>query len=674
MAPKAARCGRFFTGAPAIACDPPLTSDPDPMLELFRSFMKSRVGTFVALAFLGLIALAFIAGDVSGSRMFGGVAGGDRVATVGSRKINTSDLEQAATNAVDQLKQENPRLTLKEFIAAGGLTRAVDQLIDRAAMTVFGARHGITVSDRLVDSEIAKIGAFKGPDGNFSEAAYKALLKERGISEAALRQDMADGLVARQVLVPASFGAKMPQDLVTRYAALLTEQRAGAIAFLPAAAFAPKGEPGAADLTAYYSAHRAEYTRPERRVIRYATFDGSAIKAVPAPTEAEIAAAYTAGKARFAPTETRRLTQLVLPTEAAAKAVIAELAAGKPMELAAATKGLATAALPALTRAALLAQSNEAVAAAAFAAPKGKVAGPVRGPLGWTLLRIDAAETTSGKTLDQAKPEIAASLLEARRRAALSDFAARVEEGFDKGGSLGDVVKELSLEVKTTPPLVADGKVYMDPAKSAPPELARVIQTAFAMEREGQPQLAEVVAGKQFVVFDVSQITPSAAAPIAEIRPQVMADLLLQKGAAAARAGAEKVRAATAKGTDIGAAVAALGVPAPPVQRIAMSREQIAQQGQVPPPLGLMFAMAQGTAKVLAAPRNGGWYIVSLAKITPGTFKPNDPLITQATSELSSVAAREYADQLRAAIRAEVNVKQNPAGIAAVTRKLSGTN
>lgn len=644
------------------------------MLQLTRSFMKSRVGVFVALAFLGLIALAFIAGDVSGSKMFGGVAGGDRVATVGDRKISTSDLTQGANNAVNQLKQDNPRLTMKEFVAAGGLARAVEQLIDRAAITEFGASHGITVSERLVDSEIAKISAFKGPDGKFSQAAYKAILQKQGISETALRRGMTDELVARQILLPAQYGAKMPQDLVGRYAALLTERRSGSIALLPATAFAPKGEPSAADLAAYYTAHRNEYIRPERRVIRYAVFDDSAIKSIPAPTDAEITAAYNAGKARFAPTESRRLTQLVLPTEAAARAVQGELAAGKNMEVAAAAKGLAAAALPPLTRDALQAQSNDAVAAAAFAAPQGKVAGPVRGLLGWTLLRVDAVEISAGKTLDQAKPELAAALLEAKKRAALSDFSARVEDEFDKGGSLGDVIKELALAAKLTPPLVADGKVYMDPARSAPPELARVVQTAFGMEREGQPQLAEVIPGKQFVVYEVAQIAPSAAAPIAEIRPQVMADLMLQKGSVAARAAAEKVQAAVRKGTDIGAAVAALGMAVPPVQRVEMNRQDIVSQGQIPPPLGLMFAMAQGTAKLLAAPRNNGWYIVSLAKITPGIVDSKDPLFIQATSELSNVAGREYADQLRAAIRAEVGEKKNQAGIDAVTRHLSGGN
>ena len=644
------------------------------MLNFFRSFMKSRLGVFLSLGFLILIALAFAAADVTGSGQFGSVTGGERVASVGKRKIGTADLAQAATSGLDQIKQQNPRMSMPSFIAGGGLTQALDQLVDRAAIAEFGKAHGVIASDRLVDSEIAKIDAFKGIDGKFSQNAFRALLAQKGLSESAVRQDLADGLVARQLLVPAAFGARMPRAGVERYAALLTERRNGSIAMIPAAAFAPKGEPSAADLAAYYTAHRGQYIRPERRVIRYAVFDDSAIRNVPAPTEAEIAARYNGNKAQFAATEYRRLTQLVLPTEAAAKAVLAEVTGGKSLDAAASAKGLATASLGPVTASALVAQTNEAVAGAAFAAAKGKIIGPVRAPLGWTLLRVEAIDARAGKTLDQARTEIAAEIAAQKKRAALSDFTAKVEEEFDKGGSLGDVIKELGLELKQTAPLTADGKVY-GAAGTAPAELGRVVQTAFAMEREGQPQLAEVVPGKQFVVFDVSQITASAAAPIAEIRADVMADLMLEKGAAAAKAAADKIRLAAGKGGDLAAAVAGLGVALPPVQHVDIDREQFArQQNGVPPPLALMFSMAQGTAKVLAAPGNRGWFVVSLARIVPGDPARIAPLFAQASAELAQVTGREYADQLRKAMRDEMGVKKNQVAIDAVSRQLTGSN
>lgn len=644
------------------------------MLNLFRSFMKSRIGTLVALGFLILIALAFAAADVTGSGTFGSVAGGDRVASVGSRKISSADLGQAATNGLEQVKQNNPRLTMQAFVTGGGLTQALDQLIDRAAIAEFGTAHGVLASDRLVDSELAKMDAFKGIDGKFSATAFKAVLAQRGLNEKAVRQDIADGLVARQLLVPAAFGARMPQAVVGRYAALLAEERTGAIALLPAAAFAPRAAPSEADLAAFYAAHRAGYTRPERRTIRYAVFDDSAIKTVAAPTDAEILARYNGNKAQYAATESRKVSQLVVPTEAAAKAILDEIKAGKNFEAAATAKGLATASLGPSTRTQLLSQTNQAVADAAFSAPRGGFAGPVRSALGWAILRVDAVETRPGKTLEQARAEIAADLSAQKKRAALSDFSARIEEEFDKGGSLGDVVKELSLALKETEPLVAEGKVYPT-GTPAPAELARVVQTAFAMEREGQPQLAEIEPGKKFMIFDVARITPSAPAPLAEIRANVTADYMLQKGAAAAKVAAEKVQAQLRKGGDLGAAVATLGMAGlPPVDRLTINRQEFARQANnVPAALALMFSMAQGTTKVLAAPGNRGWFIVSLARIVPGDARQIAPLLASAGAELSQLTGREYADQMRKAMRDEIGARKNQVAIDAVSRQLTGS-
>ncbi|MEP6867973.1 MAG: peptidyl-prolyl cis-trans isomerase [Novosphingobium sp.] len=645
------------------------------MLNVFRKMTKSKFGVAAAAAFLILILISFAGADVAGSGKFGGVAGGDRAAIVGSRRVSTSELSQAATAAVEQAKREHPTATMKMFLAQNGLASALEQIIDGAAIAEFGKAHGIVAGDRLVDSEIVKIPAFRGADGQFSESTYKQLIAQRGMTDASLRQDFADSLIAKQVLIPASFGSSVPKELVIRYAALLTETRNGSIAMLPASAFAPPGEPSPAELTAYYTAHRDAYIRPERRVIRYAMFDDSAIKNVPAPSEAEITARYSADKVKYAPSETRKLTQLILPTQAAAQAIAAEVAKGGSLDSAARSKGLATATIPAVTSADLAAQSSQAVADTVFAAKPGTLAGPAKSGLGWHVIRVDAVTRNTGKTLDQARGEISAALAAEKKRAALSDFSAKIEDEFDKGGSLTDVAKELGLTLVQTEPLTADGQVYGKPGATGPAELARVYQTAFAMEQENQSQLAEVIPGKAFVVFDVTSITPSAPAPISEIRANVVADLMLQKGAAAAKAAAEKVQAAVRKGTDLGAAVAALGKPLPPIDQVYLNRSQLTKSGQaVPPPLALMFSMAQGTVKSLSAPQNRGWYVVSLKTITPGKMDASDPTFAAAKSELGKLAGREYAEQMRAAIRAEVGVTRNSTAINAVARQLTGGN
>ena len=643
------------------------------MLQFFRNFFDSRLGVVITLGIVGVIGLAFALADVSGSGSFGGVTGGDRVAMVGKTRIGTAQLSQAATAAFENARQQNPKLTMKLFIAEGGLAQSLDQLIDRTAIAEYGRIHGIVAGDRLVDSEIAKIDGFRGTDGKFSETIYRQVLQQRGLSDATVRGDIAAGLIARQVLVPTAFGAVMPNSMALRYAALLKEHRTGSIALLPAAAFAPGGAPTAGEISAYYAQHQIEYTRPERRVIRYAAFDDSALKSVPAPTEAEIAANYAANRNSYTALEKRKFTQLILPTEAAARAVLAEIAGGKSIEAAAATKGLAAAAIGPLSRDELSAQSSSTVSEAVFTAARGRVVGPAKGPLGWHVLRVDTADLRAAKTLDQARAGIAAALSVTKRRAALTDYLAGIEDKFDQGGNMTDVSKDLGVTPLVTAPLTADGKVYGAPDKTAPAELTRIIAAAFAMERANRPQLAEIEPGKKFVIFDVTDITASAPAPLAEIRADVATDIQLQKGAAASRAAADTVLAAARKGTDLGAAVSALGLPLPPVDRIDMDREKLtAMQQQVPPPIALLFSMAQGTAKLLPAPNNRGWYVAVLKAIVPGVPSVTDPLIAQAAKELGQISGREYAEAFRRAIRSEVGVTRNEAAIRAVGTQLTG--
>jgi peptidyl-prolyl cis-trans isomerase D len=371
----------------------------------------------------------------------------------------------------------------------------------------------------------------------------------------------------------------------------------------------------------------------------------------------------------------RKLTRLVVPTEAAAQAILSEVGKGKSLDDAARSKGLTTSTLGPLAKPAVADQTAPAVANAAFAAARGKLLGPVKGALGWELVRVDAVETRPAKSLDQARGEILAQLTEVRRRDAFAKFAQQLEDQFDKGGALSDAAHEVGVTLQETPPLTADGQVYGQPGQTAPKQLARVVQPAFAMERESAPQLAEIDPGKTYVIFDVSHIAASAPAPLAEIRQDVVAAMQAEKGYAAAKAAGLKLLAETKAGKDLAAAIAALGMPLPPVTPVSMDREQLSAGGRnIPPALGLMFSMAQGTTKLLPGPRNGGWLVVSLKSIQPGTIAgTNDPAVTSTAQELSQLAANEYVEELRNAIRAEVGVTRNEAAIKAVVAQATGS-
>jgi peptidyl-prolyl cis-trans isomerase D len=437
---------------PAVPARPDCKRNP--MIQFFRNIIFSKIGAGVTIAFLVLIALAFASGDILNFGGSSSIQSSDEVAQAGPHKVTAAEFEKAMTNALESEKENNPQLTMKAFIAGGGTELVLRQLLDRNAIVAFGDKHGIVAGDRLIDSEIAKIPGAQGADGRFNQKNYEQFIQERRLTDKSIRSDLAANLVARQVLLSAGYGAAFSQEATLRYAALLREHRKGAIAYLPSESFAPKTPPSDAEIAAFYDKTRSNYLLPERRVIRYATFDAAVVKTVAAPTEAEIAARYAANRAQYTASETRKIVQLILPTEAAARTVLAETAKGVSLEQAAKSKGLVVAA-SSVAKPALASQTSPAVADAAYAARTGIVVGPAKSGLGWHLLRVDGIDSKPARTLDQARAELTTAIAEAKRRQALSDFSAKIEEQFDSGSALSDVTKQFRVRRPCPPILLA---------------------------------------------------------------------------------------------------------------------------------------------------------------------------------------------------------------------------
>ncbi len=641
------------------------------MLQSFRGFFQSKWGVGFTLGFVALIAFAFASGDVANMGGLGSPGGKATLAKVGKEKVESSQVERSVQTIISRMRQQDPNASMATFLGRNGLEDLLSYLIDRKAARQWGQRHGIYIGDRLIDSEIAKISRIQAPDGAVDPALYRQFLAERGMTDAEFRQEVAEDLVSRQLTGANQLGLRLPMKISMRYAAVILERRKGAIITLPAAAFAPATPPSEAEITGWYNGRKNDYALPERRTIRYISFGEDLIKDVPASTEAEIAARYNANKAKYAPTDKRKLSQLVLPTEAAAKAVAAEIAGGKSLEAVARAKGLSVANLGSMEKSAFALQSTSDAANAVFSAPTGKVAGPLKSPLGWLLVRVDGIDGNPGKTLEQARPELVRELTEEKRRAAIAEFSAKIEDDLANGATLPDLAKDMGLQVQETAPLTADGNVFGKEGQTAPKELAPVLQAAFTMEGERQPQLTETEPGKTFMIFDAGSITPAAPPPLAAIRDQVIADIQLSKGAKAAKAAAEKVQAQMQKGVSAEAALASLGVPLPPVDRVEKARMDVQSQGQnASKPELLLFSMAKGKVRLLAAPRNRGWYVVTVSEVIPGQVAPNDPRLTGLQESLQGAFGKEYDDQLSTAIRSEIGTTRNEEQITALKKRL----
>jgi peptidyl-prolyl cis-trans isomerase D len=92
----------------------------------------------------------------------------------------------------------------------------------------------------------------------------------------------------------------------------------------------------------------------------------------------------------------------------------------------------------------------------------------------------------------------------------------------------------------------------------------------------------------------------------------------------------------------------------------------------VTPPLQVLFTMPRGKARMIPAPQNAGWLIVSLETIVPGDASKEAGLTETVRNQFVSVMGDEYAQQLVGAIRGTVSVRRNEQAIAKLKGELAG--
>jgi peptidyl-prolyl cis-trans isomerase D len=493
------------------------------------------------------------------------------------------------------------------------------------------------------------------------------------MTEQQLRDDFATRLLQRQLLGPVARSAHVPNAIALQYASLLLESRTGIVGGVPSAAMGVGAEPSEAELAGFYRSARARYTIPERRVIRYAVFGPENVAAQAQATEAEIQAAYRSNPA-YTARETRRLSQVVLP-EAAARALAQKVAAGTPFAAAAAQAGRSAAdiALGANSREDYAAKSSPEVAAAVFGAAKGAVVGPVRGPFGWHVVKVEDVIVSAARPLASVRGELAAQIQQRKSLNAVNDLAARIENAIGDGSTFDEVAAAQKLAVKETPPVTAAGEAPDSPGWQAPPELKPLLEGAFAIEPGEDPSIEPIQENQRYALVAVRGTIPAAVPPLAKIRDRVKADLIVRRASERARAVASAIVARINAGTAPAQAFAQAQVKLPPLQTLTATRREIARaNAQVPPPMAMMFSLPRGKARLLPAPDGRGWFVVYLDRIVPGDAA-REPALTKAVkSQFAQIVGEEYARQFTTAIRTELKVKRNETAVRKVKAELTG--
>lgn len=642
------------------------------MISFFRRVMSS----WIVLALLGLI-LAAVAvtgiGTPAGTGAFSGFTSGGALVDIGSRSITASDLSSKLDADLKAQRERQPGLDMATFLRSGAFEQTLNESVDFAALQAFGDDHGITISKRLIDGEIASISAFNGATGKFDEARFRQVLNSRGLTESRFRADVEQAIVSRHMLVPVAASSGAQTGIALPYASLALERRTGSVAAIPSAAVSGGPMPTEAEITNYYGRNAVKYTVPELRSVRYALFNRSRFTAAATPNEADIAAKYRQDSARYAARDTRGLTQIIVQSQASADKIAAAIRGGQSMSTAARSAGLEALTLTPMERSSFANQSSDAVATAAFSAQKGSVIAPVKSGLGWHVVRVDSVIAVSAQPLASARAAIIVDLTKRNLETQLADFISGIDDAIADGQTFDEVVKAKNLSVLKTPDVTPTGIAPNQSGFQPPAELPIILRDAFQAEDDDDPTVITISADT-YALYDLERIVAAAPKPLAQIRPLVLGDFIADRGARAARKIAEAIAAKANSGTTFLTALSSAGVALPAPTPVSARRLEITQAGQqVPPALSLLFSMAQRKAKVLEMPEKRGWFVVWLDRIEPGNATVEPTLVIATQRELANMVGQEYSQQFASAVKSVLKVKRNDAAIAALKRSLSGT-
>ena len=645
------------------------------MLSFFRKVTNSKIGTWLMAIILIAILAGFALSDLSnfGSGNIGFGMSSNTLAKVDGQQVTEQEMSDTMQRRLEVVRQQQPNADYSTII--GDFDEILGELIDNKTLLAFADKFGFPLSKRLVDAEIAQIPQTKGLNGQFSEQAYQSFLAQQRITDRQVREILAGGLLQRYMLTPVAANARVMAGMATPYASMLLESREGEAAAVPLGTFRAGLKPTDADLQQYYSANRNRYMVPEQRALRIARIGPEQVANISA-SDQEIASYYNAHKADYAPKVTRDISQALVQDQATANGIAARAKAGATLAAAAAPAG-ANAAVTTLkdqSQQAYASVAGKDAAAAVFAAPSGAVVGPIHTDFGWAVAKVDSVKTTGGKTLEQARAEISATITTGKRKNAIEDLVDKIQDAVDGGSNFTEAVDQAKLPVSTTPLITSDGVSRADPGFKLPPALAPALKTGFELEPNDPPEIVTLPNDQGYAMVSPGDVVPAAPAPLATVHDQVTNDWINAKALDRARAVATQIQSKVQRGMPLAQAIKESGAPLPPVQPLAARRIQLATaQGPVPVPIKMLFSLGPGKSVMTADPQGHGFFIVKVSKIMPGNALTQPSLIERMQGELQQSVSDDYARQFLAAMRQEIGSKRNEAAIQAMKSRMANS-
>jgi peptidyl-prolyl cis-trans isomerase D len=530
----------------------------------------------------------------------------DGVATVDGKKITQQEWESAQRRQIDLARQQmGAQFDQKLFDTPEAKQAVLDQLVAERAVNAEVARGNLTVGDAALQKAILDIQAFRKADGSFDMDQYKAALAAQGMTpemfDARMRHDMA----VQQLAGSIQQTAFVPRAVAGRIADYGDQEREVQEAMFPLAQYAAQVKVTDDMVKAYYDKNAALFQVPETVKAEYVVFNADAVDKQVSVTDAEIADAYNKGKARYATPEKRSASHILITVKKGASA--AEDAAAKakaqavldevrknPNDFAKIAKAQSqdpgSAELGGDLGTVEKGVFDKAVEDAIYSLKEGEVSNLVRSAFGYHIVKVTKVVPASQKTLDEAKPEIAAELKKAKMSAKYSELAETFSNTvYEQADSLKPVADKLGLTIQTAEGLTRTPNPALGNSPVNNDKFLKAIFSNDALTAKRNTEAVEV-APSTLVAGRVVEFKPATKRPLADVEAQIRQRVAQEEAARLAKqAGEAKLAAAKASGdaTGFGEAKTVSRNKQPPIDATAAIAVMKADVSKLPAYVGV---------------------------------------------------------------------------------------
>jgi peptidyl-prolyl cis-trans isomerase D len=494
---------------------------------------------------------------------------GASVASVDGKKITQQEWEAAQRKQIDQYRQMlGDKFDQKMFDTPEAKQAILENLVAERAVSSEVARNNLTVSDATLQKTILDIQAFRKPDGSFDMDQYKAALAAQGMTPQMFDARMRHDLAVQQLAGSVQSTAFAPRSVAARLSDINDQEREVQELLFPAADFASQVKVTDDMVKAFYDKNAQLFQVPEQVKAEYVVFDADAVEKQVSVSDAEIADFYNKNQNRFGTEEKRAASHILITVkrdasaadkaaaQAKAEAVLAEVRKA-PNEFAKIAKAQSQdpgsaelgGDLGTVEKGAFVKPVEEAI----YKLKEGEISGLVPSEFGFHIIKVTSVKPAAQKTLDEAKPEIAAELKKQKMAKKYSELAEVFSNTvYEQSDSLKPVADKLGLKIETIDGLSRTPNPALGTAPVNNAKFLNAIFSADSLKNKRNTEAVEV-APSTLVAGRVVDFKPAAKRPLAEVDAAIRQRVTQEEAARLARqAGEAKLAAAKGSGDAAG--------------------------------------------------------------------------------------------------------------------------